>query len=147
MTRKLQVEVKADESLKRAGLALPLTLKKSSGYCVKYVQVTTPIDPSTDHALVTCETTSNGTHKGISCAFCDSDISISVYIGTEGEDDWQRVGRAHWHEPWSGQWHLSVVDYPDGHHGYQITVEDVRDQEVPSGMDKYRMQIQAAPQD
>jgi hypothetical protein len=37
MTRKLQVEVNADESLKRAGLALPLTLKKSSGYCIKDV--------------------------------------------------------------------------------------------------------------
>lgn len=146
MTRKLQVEVKADESLKREGLALPLTLKKSNGYCIKYVQVTTPIDPETDHALITCETTSNGSHNGWSCAFCDSDIQISVYIGTEGEDDWQRVARAHWHEPWSGQWHLSAVDYPEGEYGYQVTVEDVHDSEVPAGTDKFRMQIQAAPQ-
>lgn len=145
MTRKLQVEVSADESIKRAGLPEVLTIKKSSGYCVKYVQITSPIDPDTDHALVTCETTSNGTHKGISCAFCDSDISVSVYTGEEGTDSWQRVGRAHWHEPWAGEWHLSAVDYPDGERGYQITVEGVHDSEVPAGTDKYRMQIQAAP--
>jgi hypothetical protein len=143
MTRTLQVEVNADDSITRAGLPNVLTLKKTSGYCIKYLQITSPINPSTDHAVITCETSSSGTHNGITCGLCDSEISISVYTGEENTDSWQRIGRSTWHEPWSGQWHLKNVDYPDGHLGYQITVEGIHDQDLPAGTDKYHMQIQA----